>query len=82
MNPDHSSTLNELRRLWILGFAGHRTLADPTAIEQSIRLAIEDSCLDDGDYRAALEAVAPPAATDGGGRRPAGLSTSEPHWQV
>jgi hypothetical protein len=42
MNPDHSSTLNELRRLWILGFAGHRTLADPTAIEQSIRLAIED----------------------------------------
>ena len=42
MNSDQFSTTNELRRLWILGFAGHRALADPAAIGQSIRRAVED----------------------------------------
>lgn len=33
---------NNFRRLWILGFAGHRSLQDPTAIDHSIRVAIEN----------------------------------------
>jgi hypothetical protein len=32
---------NSFRRLWILGFAGHRSLPDPAAVEASIRAAIE-----------------------------------------
>ena len=39
---DQPSASNQLRRLWILGFAGHRTLAVPAAISHSIRCAIED----------------------------------------
>jgi hypothetical protein len=33
---------NSFRRLWILGFAGHRSLPDPAAVEASIRAAIEN----------------------------------------
>jgi hypothetical protein len=32
---------NGLRRLWILGFAGHRSLPDPDAVAKSIRSAVE-----------------------------------------
>lgn len=42
MKSDHPSTPNVLRRLWILGFAGHRTIADPTTIGSSIRRAVEE----------------------------------------
>jgi hypothetical protein len=37
-----SSASTQLRRLWILGFVGHRTLAAPAPISHSIRRAIED----------------------------------------
>jgi len=32
---------NTLQRVWILGFAGHRALANPEAVRQSIRTAVE-----------------------------------------
>ncbi len=42
MNCDRSTRSNPLRRLWILGFAGHRTLANPVAIAQALRRSIEE----------------------------------------
>jgi hypothetical protein len=41
MNTTTSSPPTRLRRLWILGFAGHRSLADPAAVAKSIRSAVD-----------------------------------------
>ncbi len=40
MNTAPSSPPTGLRRLWILGFAGHRSLPDPDAVAKSIRNAV------------------------------------------
>lgn len=40
--PPSSSSSSGLRRLWILGFAGHRSLPDPSAVAKSIRSAVEN----------------------------------------
>lgn len=37
-----SAPSSGLRRLWILGFAGHRALPDPDAVAKSIRSAVEN----------------------------------------
>lgn len=41
MTSAPSSTPTAIRRLWILGFAGHRSLPDPSATAKSIRSAVE-----------------------------------------
>lgn len=42
MHPATPPPNDVLRRLWILGFAGHRTLTDPQAVGESIRQSIRD----------------------------------------
>lgn len=42
MHPAPSSQSTGLCRLWILGFAGHRVLQDPSAVAKSIRSAVEN----------------------------------------
>jgi hypothetical protein len=42
MNTAPPSPPTGLRRLWILGFAGHRSLADPAAVAKSIRSAVDN----------------------------------------
>ncbi len=41
MNTAPTSPSTGLRRLWILGFAGHRSLQDPDAVAKSIRSAVQ-----------------------------------------
>ncbi|MEO8617685.1 MAG: hypothetical protein ABI600_21330 [Luteolibacter sp.] len=50
MNHDPIPAKHALPRLWILGFAGHRQIADPVAIGRSIHRAVDDfRCKVDGE---------------------------------